>query len=203
MATPEVFRQFTYGVHLPVVQFSDLVKADTTLTGTPTVVDLGANNRPFNKQVFRIFNQTAATVVEYLFGGQQKAVCSGTTPVVEVVASGLYEVTVSDTTKFDVGEPLEIYDADSANAVLLNGVVASVDRVNNKLRVAYVSTAGDPTDAAANDPVGGPDRYTFTTGQGHLLFATSFVDVRPPADYRYLLLRASTGSPVIRVTQVM
>lgn len=201
-ATKPVFQQYCFERATPVIQTADLVKADgSALTGTPTVVDLGANGRPFSKQTFRIYNSTASTVVEYVFGGSILSTCAGDDPVVEEDASGLYTVNVASIAGFSLGRVIEIYDASSGNTVLLKGVVAAIDGGANRLYVSYISAAGTPTDAVAGDPVGGPDRYTFATGNGHLMFGQGSVSVGPPQNYQYLLMRAHTGSPVVRVVQ--
>lgn len=201
-ATKPTFQQYYYKRATPVIQTSAQLKADgSALTGTPTVVDLGADGRPFSEQTFRIYNSTASTVVEFAFGGNIGSTCTGTTPVVEKVASGLYTVAVASVAKFWTGRVIEVYDASSSNTVLLKGVVASIDAQSNLLYVAYISAAGTPTDAAAGDPVGGPDVYTFTSGTGHLIFGQGSVSVGPPQNSPYLLLRAHTGSPVVRVIQ--
>jgi len=182
-----------------IVQVSDLVKVDSTLTTATLTIDFSARPNS-NAQNFIIYSQTAGTAVEYAFGGRIRTTCRGSNPVTEI-GTGVLKVNVTEP-NFSVGDVFEIYDASNSNAVLVKAYVETVNRnPSDYFLIATVIDGEDGESAAASDPIGGPDRYTFDEGSGHLIMGVGQVVVGPTPIYPYLHLRSDSGSPVIRIVQ--
>lgn len=180
----------------------EIVQADVSVaTATLVSVNLAAEDRTYTSQGFTIYNMDA-DYIEWALGGASLTTCSGDDPVTELSASVSYSVVVADAATVRVGQIIEIYDASSSNAVLLKGRVTSINYTSNLLYVSYISGT-TPTDAAADDVVGGPNRYTFAHGEGHVVFGTSAsVPVRPLPGYSILHLYGSTAeAQLVRVVQ--
>lgn len=178
-----------------------ILAATNVSTTTPTVVLLNDDGRTYQGQGFVIYN-TSNTEVEFALGGETLTTCSGVSPVTQIQSNETYTVRVADLSKVRINQLIEIYDASAGNAVLLRGRVVGKDDANSLLWVSYES-GSTPTNAAASDPVGGPNRYTFTAGTGHVVQADSeSKPIRPIHPYSILHIKGlSSGNQSVRVIQ--
>jgi len=181
-------------------EYWESVLSETSVNTTGTLVDLSSSSRSYPSQVFYLYNNSAGAALEWALGGESVTTCTGASPVVEVVASEVYTVNVAATTKLRRGRIVEIYDGSAANAVLLNGEIISVDHGLARVTVRYVSGTS-PTSAVSGDVVGGPFRYSFVTGTGHLVQPNSSVQIKPLGGRPILHLRAASSTVNARVVQ--
>lgn len=192
------------------IVFSETVLEETAITdGTVTTVDLRSGDR--KQQGLRIYNRSADTAVEFVFGGPQLTTLTGDTPI--STDGTVHTVSVTTILGFRVGQVIDITDTTNSDALILRGEVSSVLDGDGNPTTHQLSEAGSivlneiekngtpASTGASGDKIG--LRYflaaTWGSGEGHVVFQNTCTDLVWTNERYIHVRRLGTGTANARI----